>query len=74
MDKRELAKYGLVGAGLTGAVVTSQPVFAQTTTPIDDMSTEIAKVDGIADAVIPLAIATVVFGIGALIVKRFAYS
>lgn len=74
MTKQELQKYGLVGgtaAGLT--LVAMQPVSAQTT-PIDDMATEVAKVDGIADAVIPLAIASVVFGVGALIIKRFAYS
>jgi len=61
-----------VGAG-AAALVISQPAAAQTT-PIDDLSTEVAKVDGIATGILPLAIGSVVFGMGAMLVKRFVYS
>lgn len=75
LTREEKAKYGLIGSAGAGAVlVASQPVNAQATTPIQDMATEVALVTGIADAVIPLAIGTTVFAVGALIVKRFAFA
>ena len=74
LTAQEKAKYGLVAAGTGSALlIASQPVSAQTS-PIEDMATEVALVTGIADAVIPLAIGTTVFAIGAEIVKRFAFS
>lgn len=75
LTREEKAKYGLIAAGGAGMALTAtQPVNAQATTPIQDMATEVALVTGIADAVIPLAIGTTVFAIGAVIVKRFAFS
>lgn len=75
LTREEKAKFGLVATGTgAGLLIASQPVSAQTSTPIEDMATEVALVTGIADAVIPLAIGTTVFAVGALIVKRFAFA
>ena len=43
-------------------------------TAIDKFKTEVDKVQDIAQNVIPTAIASVVFGAGALLFKRFIYS
>lgn len=51
------------------------PVFAQTaSSPVDQLETETAKLDGIYDAVIPVAVGAMAFAGGAALLKRVIYS
>jgi len=43
-------------------------------TAIDTMAREVDKLDVVVETVIPIAIGSMVFGAGALLVKRFVYS
>lgn len=74
--KNNFAKVALaslvVGSSLFLAV--SPSFAATTTTPIDDLAIEVNKVDGIFDALVGPAVASTVFAIGAVLVKRIAFS
>ena len=73
MTRKQFAQYVPGIAAATGAVLlTSQPVMAQTT-EIDDLTTELGKVQAAADAIIPVAIGAAVFGIGLHLIRRFSY-
>ena len=56
-----------LGLGATGAE-------AQVANPITTMSADITAIGGMVEVLQPIAIATIVFGIGAILVKRIAYS
>jgi len=58
--------------GTAGVAFANQQQNSQTA--IDKFRTEVDKVQDIAQNVIPTAIASVVFGAGALLFKRFIYS
>lgn len=70
------AKIGLTGLALGTVLIAAppQPVFAATTTPIDLLVTETGKLPGVFDKVVPVAIASTVFAIGAVLIKRIAFS
>lgn len=52
---------------------TSQSAFAYTTA-IDDLKIEADKLDDIYGAVVPLAVSSIVFSIGAMLIKRIAFA
>ena len=75
-SRRARAAWAAGGTG-TGAalLLTSQaPAHAQATTPVDDMATQLGVVETAAAAITTIAISSIVFNIGAKIVKRFAHS
>lgn len=67
-------------AGVAGLIVgltlaSAQPSFALTVAgPIDQLKLESAKVAGVFDLVVPTAVASTVFAIGAALLKRVAFS
>ena len=75
VNRSELGKYIPAAAGAAGTVLlASQPVSAQDATPIGEMSTQIGEVSGVIDVITPMAVGAIVFAVGALIVKRFAFA
>lgn len=63
-------------AGVAAVALTLCPLaaFAEGTTAVDQLKTEAAKVSGIYDDVVPVAVGSIVFSIGAIIIKRVAFS
>lgn len=43
-------------------------------TPVDDLKSEMTKMEGIYEKVLPVAIGSMAFSIGAAIIKRVAFS
>ncbi len=67
-------KYLPIAATVAVGVGTlATPVMAQAT-PIDEMQTELTKVEAAVGVITTVAIASIVFNIGAKIVKRFVHS
>lgn len=74
-QKRQLAKLVFSTLLVTGVVAIAQPSFAVTIVgPIDQLKLETAKVQGVFDLVVPTAVASTVFAIGAVLLKRVAFS
>jgi hypothetical protein len=75
MFKNLKSKLALAAAPvlLAGGLFLSSPVGA-TTTAVDKLSTEAEKVAGIYDDIVPVAVGSIVFSIGAMLVKRIAFS
>lgn len=68
---------GLGGAALGGAVILgqTQPASAQdASAAIQQMTNDLTAIEAATAVIIPVAIASMVFGAGALLVKRFVYS
>jgi uncharacterized membrane protein YedE/YeeE len=70
------ARAYLVGGFALLALSFGSTVQAQTasTGAIDQLKTDTAKVAGIYDDIVPVAVGSTVFGIGAILVKRIAFS
>lgn len=51
-----------------------QPAQASSSNGISEMTSAVTSLSGIKDAAIPIAVAVIVFGSGALILKRLIYS
>lgn len=65
----------LIGAIILGSLALPVKSFAQdSNSPIDELETEVAKLDDIYDDVLPVAIGSMAFSIGAVIIKRIAFS
>lgn len=58
--------FSIIALGFTGE--------AQAQTAIDELKTEADKVTTITDAVLPVAVSTTVFSVGAVMLKRIAFS
>lgn len=54
-------------------LLSSQSAFAATTA-VDDLKTEADKLDDVYAAVVPMAVASIVFSIGAMLIKRIAFA
>ncbi len=65
----------LFGAIILGNLIVPVESLAQdATSPVDELETEVAKLDDIYDDVLPVAIGSMAFSIGAVIIKRIAFS
>ena len=71
MDSKRFLSAAAGSTVVVGTLAT--PTLAQTT-PIDTMSSELTKVEQAVAVVTTVAIASIVFNIGAKIVKRFVHS
>jgi hypothetical protein len=73
----EKAKQGLAiscliaGTSGIGLAVTSMPTHA---TAVDDLKTEVDKVDGIFDVIQDPVVASMAFAAGAMLIKRIVYA
>ena len=70
----KFTKSALTAAATGGLLLISPAAFAQTTTPVDDLETEMAKLTDIYDNVVPVAVGAAAFGIGMILIKRIAFS
>lgn len=70
--KQALSGLGLA-AGL-GVLMLTAPVNAQSTTAVDSLSTETAKLTGVYDVIVPIAVGSGVFAMAFQFVKRVAYA
>lgn len=53
----------------------ASPSFAEeSSTPVDQLEDEIAKISDTYDVVVPVAVGSAVFGVGMILIKRIAYS
>lgn len=72
---RTLARAYLILAPIALSFAVMMPSHSQADiTAVDDLKTETTKVAGIYNDVLPVAIGSTVFGIGAILVKRIAFS
>ena len=75
-DKREKSQVSSsvvnssLAGGVVGATIISVPAFAADT----DFAASISTLSGISAAAQPIAIGALIFGVGALIVKKFLYA
>lgn len=74
--RSRVIKFCLAAAAVSASVMMAvSPAFAEeSTSPIDELKTETAKVGGIFDALVGPAVGSTVFAIGAVLVKRIAFS
>ena len=60
---------------LVTVVALSFPIAASaTTTPVDDLSTEVGKITNIADSLFPVVVGVIAFSGAAIIAKRVIFS
>lgn len=68
-------KKTLATAAFLGALTFAPAAFAQSAeTPLDDLETEMAKMEDVYDNITPVAIGAAAFSIGMIIIKRVAFS
>jgi hypothetical protein len=73
--KRGSAILGASALAGTAVALSSSSANAQLTVdPVADMATATTGIEGIVNTVAPIAIASISFGIVAMLVKRFAFS
>lgn len=68
--KNAVSIFLIVGSFL----VVPKIVNAQTTTPVDQLETEMLKLNDVYDDVVPVAIGAAAFSIGMILIKRIAFS
>ena len=64
----------VAGSVLALGVVAIAPKVNAQTTPVDQLKTEVNKLSDVYDQVLPVAIGAMAFSIGAVIIKRIAFS
>ena len=64
----------LFSVALVSVLAVTPKAFAQTTTPVDQLESEMDKLTDVYDDVVPVAIGAAAFSIGMVLVKRIAFS
>lgn len=74
ISKKVASGVGLTLGGLVLSLGIAASAHAEGTTAIDELETEAAKVTGVYDSVLPLAIGSSIFGVGMVMLKRIAFA